>query len=347
MLEAGSGAKVKGNMNWKRGSRMSVGKMFSAYLDKLIRRSTGFEETSLKVSRAIHQKVLDGGETTREAADMLHGKQLRHPLHPLLTDVTIGSWTLGTLFDVLSFITFSRTSRKAANRLIMLGTVTAIPTALTGLTDYSTIKKGAVSYGAVHGIMNAIAFFLFFRSVRARLGGNTLRASFYSFIGLGFATVSAWLGGDLVYRHKVGVNHAEDGGEFEDWTAVLAEDELAHGERKRVDYDGAPILVFREGQSVYAIGAVCSHAGGPLEEGTIDNLCVLCPWHDSVFDLTDGHVVHGPATFDVADYNARIHNGQIEVRRERLFENMDEVTVFEEPGYSLDGQTERAKAQTE
>jgi nitrite reductase/ring-hydroxylating ferredoxin subunit len=74
------------------------------------------------------------------------------------------------------------------------------------------------------------------------------------------------------------------------------------------------VLLYRYGGTVYAISAVCSHAGGPLEEGQFDGFCVQCPWHDSVYDLRDGSVVHGPATFNQPAYRARIYNGQIEIR---------------------------------
>jgi nitrite reductase/ring-hydroxylating ferredoxin subunit/uncharacterized membrane protein len=296
---------------------MSLPRVFRAQLDRLMNRWPGFGQSSENVAQSLHQMVIEGGEGTRKAADVLHGKPVGHPLHPILTDITLGSWVLGTLFDLLGLFTFSRTHRKAANHLITLGTVTAVPTALTGLTDYSAIKKDAARYGAAHGIMNGIAFYLYFRSVKARFAGHYLRALFYTFVGLGFALVAAWLGGDLVYRHRVGVNHASAAAQIEDWTVVLPENELADGERRRVEVDSEPVLLYRTGGTLYAVGAVCSHAGGPLEEGKIDDQCVLCPWHDSVFDLRDGHVVHGPATFDLPAYEARINNGLIEVRRQK------------------------------
>lgn len=46
----------------------------------------------------------------------------------------------------------------------------------------------------------------------------------------------------------------------------------------------------------------------------IENHCVECPWHNSIFDLRDGSVVHGPATYPEPAYDARMRDGQIEVR---------------------------------
>jgi nitrite reductase/ring-hydroxylating ferredoxin subunit len=83
---------------------------------------------------------------------------------------------------------------------------------------------------------------------------------------------------------------------------------------KRVEFDGKPVLVYREGAEVYAIGATCSHAGGPLNEGKFSRGCVECPWHQSVFYLQNGHVKHGPATHPQPGFEARIQNGKVQIR---------------------------------
>jgi nitrite reductase/ring-hydroxylating ferredoxin subunit len=78
------------------------------------------------------------------------------------------------------------------------------------------------------------------------------------------------------------------------------------------------VLLVRYGSDVAAISNVCSHAGGPLNEGKFDEPgCVSCPWHGSVFRLDDGHVVHGPATGHQPAYEVRSSGGRIAVRRAR------------------------------
>ena len=74
------------------------------------------------------------------------------------------------------------------------------------------------------------------------------------------------------------------------------------------------MLLYRDGQKIYGVGAVCPHAGAPLEEGRFNEGEVTCPWHDSVFELCDGHVIHGPATHPLPYYGVRINQGQIEIR---------------------------------
>ena len=77
---------------------------------------------------------------------------------------------------------------------------------------------------------------------------------------------------------------------------------------------GAPVLVYRYRGQVFAMGAVCGHEGGPLEEGSFEGYCVTCPWHQSVYDLRDGSVVHGPTTYAEPIYETRTLGGRIEVR---------------------------------
>src|SRR6185436_3860090 len=132
-----------------------------AQVDEFVENYPGFKQTSQDVAQRIQDAIFAQGEDGRNVADVLHGKQIGHPLHPILTDITIGSWTLGVFFDVLSFLTRSPSSRKAADRLITLGTLSAIPTALAGITDFSGIKQDSAGHGAVHGIINSAALFFF------------------------------------------------------------------------------------------------------------------------------------------------------------------------------------------
>jgi nitrite reductase/ring-hydroxylating ferredoxin subunit len=99
---------------------------------------------------------------------------------------------------------------------------------------------------------------------------------------------------------------------------VLALDELQEGRPQRIMVENSPVLLYRGHDRVMAIGAICAHAGGPLEEGEIyengHTAQVQCPWHDSVFSLEDGSVVHGPSTYAVPGYDTRVRDGRIELR---------------------------------
>jgi nitrite reductase/ring-hydroxylating ferredoxin subunit/uncharacterized membrane protein len=283
-------------------------------IDPLIKRMPFLEGYGTQVKTGIHEAVLEGGEGARTAADALHGTWLGHPLHPLLTDITIGAWTFGVFFDVLWLVTQKKAHRRTADLLVRIGTVSAIPTAATGIMDYSTIKKDAVAHGALHGILNAAGLVLNILSLRARDNHHHSTGRALSFIAFGGLLISAWIGGEMTYRLRVGVNHSKAPSEPKGWTPALPDDELPDRQPRRVEVMGYPVLLYRDGATVNAIGAVCSHAGGPLEKGKVYAGCVQCPWHDSVFRLDNGQVVHGPATYHQPRYETRIRDGQIELR---------------------------------
>lgn len=288
-------------------------------VEQAIHNTPILEQVGTKVSDGLHQAILNGGDRTRFIADLLHGTWLGHPLHPVLTDATIGAWLFGAVFDVLSLVNWrSKTTRRMADRLNTIGTITAVPTAITGMTDYSGIKQDAVAHATLHGLINSAGLALYVLSLRTRRQNRPLGILF-SLTGFSMLTFSAWLGGELVYRLRVGVNHAQPASKPENWTGVMADADLAEGQPQRIEVEGNPVLMYRTNGSVYAIGAVCSHAGGPLEQGKFEGVCVQCPWHDSVFDLSDGSVVHGPSTYRQPTYQARTVNSQIELRVVNLY----------------------------
>jgi len=285
-----------------------------AELEQVIRRIPGLEQAGKQLAHSIHSAVLQGGSPARAIADALHGTWFGHPLHPALTDIPIGAWVLASGFDVYARLGGGHYAERTADALIAIGVAAAVPTALAGMADYSAIDDDAIAVGTAHALLNSAGLGLYLLSMWARAKNRRGLGVLLSTTALGMVGASAGLGGDLIYRRSVGVNHAPPATVPSDWTAVLRLNEIADYEARRVEIDGTPILVYHDVDAVYAIGAVCTHAGGPLEQGTIDGACVECPWHQSVFDMRDGHVVHGPATLGQPSYQARIRDGQIEIR---------------------------------
>jgi nitrite reductase/ring-hydroxylating ferredoxin subunit/uncharacterized membrane protein len=271
---------------------------------------------STAVSTGIHNAILAGGYPTRKIADFLHGTWLGHPLHPVLTDFTIGAWAMGSLFDWAGHLMDDDDLRQTGDHLALAGTISAVPTAISGIVDYSTFPEPSAAPVTWHAVLNVVNFGLYLASVRERRRGNHTRGAVLGGIGLALTCVSAWLGGDLVYRYKVGVNHADKFEGPKQWTPVMDLNDLPSREAKRINFDGKPVMIYRRYGEVYAIGATCSHAGGPLDEGKFNGSCVQCPWHDSVFDMKGGHIVHGPATQKQPNFEARVRNGKIEIRFE-------------------------------
>ena len=287
----------------------------AAEVEQAIKRIPGLEQAGTQLAHSIHDVVLRGGNLTRAIADTLHGSSwFGHPLHPALSDIPVGAWVLAAFFDASAATGGGPAAEYAADSLIALGAAAAVPTALAGVADYSAIKEDAIAIGAAHGLLNTAGLGLYLFSLWARARGRRSQGVALAALGLAAVGGAAALGGDMVYRLRVGVNHTPDAPAPEKWVAVLPLDEIAAYEARRVEVDGAPVLLYNDGSSIYAIGAVCSHAGGPLEDGTFDGHCVECPWHQSVFDLRNGQVVHGPATQAQPNYATRIRNGQVEIR---------------------------------
>jgi len=244
--------------------------------------------------------------------DLLSGSHLGHPLHPALTDVPIGSYTAATVLDLIG----GRRSQDAVRVLLAVGIVTSLPTAAAGLADWSDTYGPDQRIGVVHAVANVAALSLFAGSLAARRGGRTGVGRVLSLAGMTTLAAGGYLGGHLTYARGVGVNNAFYQHEPEDWTAVIDAADLQAGSPTKAEVGGATILLYRASDRIYAIGSRCSHAGGPLQEGKIDDggLCVECPWHGSVFRLEDGTVVHGPASIPQAAYDVRVQDGRVEVR---------------------------------
>jgi nitrite reductase/ring-hydroxylating ferredoxin subunit len=247
--------------------------------------------------------------------DALSGTWLGHPLHPVLTDVAIGAFSSASLLDVLA----GRRGAAAADTLVAVGVAAALPTAAAGLSDWSETYGPDKRVGVVHAASNLAGVTLYAASLVARRRGRRLTARALGFLGLGALSAGGYLGGYLSFARGVGVNNAFWQHPPEDWTPVLGENDLPEGTPVSATADGATVLLYRRADQILAIGGRCSHAGGPLSEGKVDEdaVCVTCPWHQSVFRLTDGTVVHGPATVPQPAYDVRVESGKIEVRARR------------------------------
>jgi nitrite reductase/ring-hydroxylating ferredoxin subunit/uncharacterized membrane protein len=248
----------------------------------------------------------------RSRKDLLSGTWLGHPLHPVLTDIPIGCWTSAFVLDLLG----GRSSRKAADGLVALGVVAALPTAAAGLSDWSDTFGEERRIGVGHAGANAVALGCYSWSLVLRLRGRRLKGVAVGMVGAAAATAGGFLGGHLSYRNGVNVDRNAWRHGTDEWTTVMSEAELGSGPAvARVGDDD--VLLVRDGSRVVAVGDVCSHAGGPLHEGSFSDGCVQCPWHGSVFRLSDGGVVHGPATGPQPAYDVLVAGGQVSVRRRR------------------------------
>jgi nitrite reductase/ring-hydroxylating ferredoxin subunit/uncharacterized membrane protein len=246
--------------------------------------------------------------------DALHGVWLGHPLHPMLTDVPIGTWTAAAVLDLVP-----GTGPSAAT-LIATGCLAAAPTAITGWADFSELHEQQQRVAIVHAAANITALGCYTASLAARGGGRTLRGKAWSYAGFAAMSIGGYLGGHLAYRQAAGVNHAEQIPHLfpQGWQPIGELADLPDGELTSRSVDGVDLLVIRRGRHVDVLADICSHLAAPLSEGSFSvergQGCVICPWHGSVFRLSDGAVVHGPATAPVPRFETRVADGLLEVR---------------------------------
>lgn len=246
--------------------------------------------------------------------DALSGVWLTHPLHPMLTDLPIGFWTSAFVLDLVG----GKSSRPAADRLVGLGILSAVPTAASGLSDWSDTIGEERRVGAVHALANSVALSLYIWSWLSRKRGRRGVGVTLGVLGATAASAGGYLGGHLVYRQGLSIdrNAWKHGGD--DWVDVGEDLSLTAGTPLVVSVGDDDVLLVRTAGVVTAISNVCGHAGGPLSEGTFGNEgCVTCPWHGSIFRLADGHVVRGPATGHQLCYEVRSEGGRLSVRRLR------------------------------
>jgi nitrite reductase/ring-hydroxylating ferredoxin subunit/uncharacterized membrane protein len=241
--------------------------------------------------------------------DALSGTWLGHPLHPPLTDVVVGAWSSALLLDVLG----GEDAEAAADTLVAAGIVAALPTALSGLSDWADVRGGSRRVGTVHALGNTTAIVLHTLSWVSRRAGERGHGRLLSGVGLGVAGFSAWLGGHLSFGRGVGVNQTAFDTAPDTWTPVLDADELPDGALTASAAGTTPVLLVRRGDRLHALDDRCSHRGCALHEGTLEGETVTCPCHGSTFRL-DGSIVSGPATAPQPRFDARISNGKVEIR---------------------------------
>lgn len=96
-----------------------------------------------------------------------------------------------------------------------------------------------------------------------------------------------------------------------DLAAGIPADSLLEGRPLQGFVEADPVILVRRGGDVFAIGATCTHYGGPLAEGLVVDDTVRCPWHHACFDLRTGQALRAPALNDVASYEAVQRQGSI------------------------------------
>jgi uncharacterized membrane protein len=164
------------------------------------------------VQSAVHSAFKKMGPAGDNLRSFLQGEWLHEPLHAAVTDVPVGAWAATVTLDSMAAMCPSSGINAAADATLWLGLVGAVASAASGLSDWAYIdQERPRRVGAVHALLNIGATALFASSACIRRRNRT---SGRALAGIGFAIVflSAHLGGNLVYEHKIGMGRGSDEG---------------------------------------------------------------------------------------------------------------------------------------
>jgi len=94
---------------------------------------------------------------------------------------------------------------------------------------------------------------------------------------------------------------------------VARTSEIADGATKRVDVNGQSVLLCNVDGEIFAIEDVCTHDGGPLDQGELMGDRIMCPRHGAFFDVKSGAALTLPAIVPVQTYKVRTDGDDIYV----------------------------------
>jgi nitrite reductase/ring-hydroxylating ferredoxin subunit len=210
-----------------------------------------------------------------------------------------------------------------------LGLGSALMAAVPGLIDYVFAvppKSSAHDRATKHMLANLSAVGLFAAARMARRNPDAAPPAWAAGLevcGAGLLAVGGWMGGTLVYRNQIAVDHRYadagkwhveslgpeqlDGHEID----VGSADELKIDQMKLLRAGARRIVIARIESGHVAFDDRCTHKGGPLSDGALACGTVQCPWHGSQFDVTSGSVRRGPAAEPIATYEIRERDGRL------------------------------------
>jgi nitrite reductase/ring-hydroxylating ferredoxin subunit/uncharacterized membrane protein len=282
-----------------------LGRLVTRIVDAQARWATPFGDFNHRWLTALFGPI-------RPIKDFLNGTWLGHPVHAALTDVPIGVMTVAIVLDLIG-------QPIAADVSVLVGVLSIVATAVTGLADYTDVDGTARSRATVHATVMTTALVVFLISLLIRAGNPADRVAPIVLLVIGYLllTIGAEIGGDLVYLIGTHVNRHAWRGAGTKWVTLDLGDltDIPEGGPTKVKAGINTLILVRTGDSILALHEQCAHAGGPLSQGTLVDGCIQCPWHGSRFRLADGHVARGPAMYDQPAYEIRRADGGWEVRR--------------------------------
>ena len=133
----------------------------------------------------------------------------RHPLHPMLVPIPIGLWIGSLVCDLWNHLSSSPPAWLGTVAFVTMagGVIGALVAAVPGLVDALSLRHAPKRIAMVHMSLNLLVVVLYLVNLRLRWDGNqSLMPLALSLIGVMGIGISGWLGGKMVYQHRVGVD---------------------------------------------------------------------------------------------------------------------------------------------
>lgn len=266
------------------------------------------------LAEAIQPSIRAARDANPAIKSILAGTPIGHSLHIMLTDIPIGSFTALAVLDIAELLGNAGVAT-GADITLGVGIAGSYGAVVTGWADWSDTHEAPRRVGLAHALVNGTALIayqasLFLRRTQRRPAGIALAFAAYAVLTLG-----AYLGGELSSGMLLGARHTgEPLAPPDDFVDVASLADVETNGMLRVDAGGIPMLLSSSDGAIRAVGAICTHRGGPLDEGEREDDCIRCPWHGAVFSLADGTVSEGPATFDLPRFAVRVEGGRVAVR---------------------------------
>jgi nitrite reductase/ring-hydroxylating ferredoxin subunit/uncharacterized membrane protein len=250
-----------------------------------------------------------------------------HPIHPALIPFPFAFLYGAFVFDFLGRLAQRHSWWTTGGHLGLVGIGTALVAAIPGFIDYfATVppNSSGKQRATRHMLVNLGAVVLFSVAWAIRGSAPTMPGNLVlvlEAVGLGLLTAGGWMGGVLVNRNQIGVDHRyaragrwkeERVGAGPDASLVVARsDELKPDQMKLLHVEGRRIVLARTADGYVAFDDRCTHKGGSLAGGVMIGGVVQCPWHGSQFDCRTGGVKAGPAEQSVSAYRVTEAKGEV------------------------------------
>jgi uncharacterized membrane protein/nitrite reductase/ring-hydroxylating ferredoxin subunit len=252
-----------------------------------------------------------------------------HPIHPMLVAFPVAFIFGAVVSDVAGVFGEWELLWSMGAYLSIAAVVTGLAAGVAGFLDYLYVvppKSSGKRRATWHMVVNVLAlaaiaagwFFRDWETLRPATVAVLLEA-----VSAALVTCGGWMGGTLVYRNQIGVDHRyAHAGKWREVTAdgrpgelaaVEGASQLKPGQMMLVHAGERRIVVARTDQGYAAFDDRCTHRGASLADGTLACTTVTCPWHGSQFDVTNGAVQAGPTEEPISTYRVEASNGRVQL----------------------------------